>query len=99
MTDETHKFYRFDNQDTYEQLTAASDTSRGYPSDTAERWLPAWDELFVDPETQADRLYCIKRHQLIDSDDFSGDGIVEIDLQTYLQRLHWEPPIEEDGLA
>jgi hypothetical protein len=24
------------------------------------------------------------------------DGIEEINLETYLQRLRWEPPIEED---
>jgi hypothetical protein len=24
------------------------------------------------------------------------EGIEEIDLETYLQRLQWEPPIEED---
>lgn len=100
MTNDTHKFYRFSNQATYEQLTTSSDTERGYPDDSAERWLPSWDDLFLDPETQADRLYCIKRHQFIDSDDFSGDGIIEIDLQTYLERLHWEPPVveEEDEL-
>ena len=96
MTDETHRFYRFSNQTSYEALTAASDAARGFPNDTAERWLPTWDELFVDPETTTDRLYCIKRRNIIDSDDFSGEGILEIDLDTYLERLHWEAPVEED---
>ena len=93
MTNKTHRFYRFSNQSTYEALTAASDAARGFPNDTAQRWLPVWDELFVDPETQTDRLYCIKRRNIIDSDDFSGEGILEIDLETYLERLHWEEPV------
>ena len=97
MPDETHRFYRFSNQTSYEALTAASDAARGFPNDTAERWLPVWDELFVDPETQTDRLYCIKRRNIIDSDDFTGEGITEIDLETYLERLHWEePPVEPE---
>ena len=96
MTDETHRFYRFSNQTSYEALTTASDAARGFPNDTAQRWLPTWDELFVDPETTTDRLYCIKRRNIIDSDDFSGEGILEIDLETYLERLHWEEPVEED---
>jgi len=96
MTDDTHRFYRFSNQTSYEALTAASDAARGFPNDTAERWLPTWDELFVDPETTTDRLYCIKRRNILDTDDFSGEGITEIDLETYLERLHWEEPMEED---
>ena len=96
MTDETHRFYRFSNQTSYEALTTASDAARGFPNDTAQRWLPVWDELFVDPETTTDRLYCIKRRNIIDTDDFSGEGILEIDLETYLERLHWEEPVEED---
>ena len=97
MTDDTHRFYRFSNQPAYEALTAASDAARGFPNDTAQRWLPTWDELFVDPETQTDRLYCIKRRNILDTDDFSGEGITEIDLETYLERLHWEePPVEPE---
>jgi hypothetical protein len=96
MTDETHRFYRFSNKSTYEALTTASDAARGFPNDTAQRWLPVWDELFVDPETTTDRLYCIKRRNILDTDDFTGEGILEIDLETYLERLHWEEPVEED---
>jgi hypothetical protein len=96
MNNDTHRFYRFSNQTSYEALTAASDAARGFPNDTAERWLPVWDELFVDPETTTDRLYCIKRRNIIDSDDFTGEGIIEINLETYLERLHWEEPVEED---
>jgi hypothetical protein len=29
----------------------------------------------------------------LDTDDFSGEGILEIDLETYLERLHWEEPV------
>ena len=96
MTNETHRFFRFSNRTTYEALTAASDTARNYPDDTTERWLPTWDELFVDPETQTDRLYCIKRKNILETDDFSGEGITEIDLDTYLERLHWGPMDETE---
>ena len=58
--------------------------------------MALWDKTFLDPETNSDRLYCIKRSGILPSDDFELDGIEEIDLDTYLQRLQWEPPIEED---
>jgi len=96
MTDETHRFFRFSNQDSYEQLTAAGNTARNLPDEQSERWLALWDNTFLDPETNSDRLYCVKRSGILDSDDFTLDGIEEINLETYLQRLHWEPPIEED---
>ena len=97
MTDETHRFFRFSNQASYEQLTAAGNTARSLPDDNGtERWLALWDNTFLDPETNSDRLYCVKRSLVLDSDDFTLDGIEEIDLETYLQRLRWEPPIEED---
>jgi len=97
MNNTTHRFYRFSNQPAYEALTAASDAARGFPNDTAQRWLPTWDELFVDPETNTERLYCIKRRNILDTDDFTGEGITEIDLETYLERLHWEePPVEPE---
>jgi hypothetical protein len=50
----------------------------------------------LDPETNRDRLYCVKRSGILESDNFDLEGIEEIDLDTYLQRLRWEPPIEED---
>ena len=96
MTDETHRFFRFSNKDSYEQLTAAGNTARNLPDEQSERWLALWDKTFLDPETNSDRLYCVKRSGILDSDDFTLDGIEEIDLETYLQRLRWEPPIEED---
>jgi hypothetical protein len=38
----------------------------------------------------------VKRSGILESDDFTLDGIEEINLETYLQRLSWEPPVEED---
>ena len=97
MTDETHRFFRFSNEASYDTLTAAGNTARNLPDDNGtERWLALWDNTFLDPETNSDRLYCVKRSGILDSDDFTLDGIEEIDLDTYLQRLRWEPPIEED---
>jgi hypothetical protein len=58
--------------------------------------LALWDNTFLDPETNSDRLYCVKRSGILETDDFDLDGIEEINLETYLQRLRWEPPIEED---
>jgi hypothetical protein len=58
--------------------------------------LALWDNTFLDPETNSDRLYCVKRSGILETDDFDLDGIEEINLETYLQRLSWEPPIEED---
>lgn len=97
MNDQTHLFLRLSSQDSYEQLTAAGNAARNLPDDNGtERWLALWDNTFLDPETNSDRLYCVKRSLVLDSDDFTLDGIEEIDLDTYLQRLRWEPPIEED---
>ena len=96
MTDETHLFFRFSSQDTYEQLTAAGNEARNLPNEQSERWLATWEKLFLDPETNSDRLYCVKRSGILESDNFDLEGIEEIDLDTYLQRLRWEPPIEED---
>ena len=96
MTDETHRFFRFSSQDSYETLTTAGNTARNLPDEQSERWLALWDKTFLDPETNSDRLYCVKRSGILDSDDFTLDGIEEINLETYLQRLRWEPPIEED---
>jgi hypothetical protein len=97
MTDETHRFFRFSNQDSYEQLTDAGNTARSLPDGNGtERWLALWDKTFLDPETNSDRLYCVKRSGILETDDFDLEGIEEINLETYLQRLSWEPPVEED---
>jgi len=96
MTDETHRFFRFSSQDSYEQLTAAGNTARNLPDEQSERWLALWDNTFLDPETSSDRLYCVKRSGILETDDFDLEGIEEINLDTYLQRLSWEPPVEED---
>ena len=97
MTDDTHLFFRFSSQDSYEQLTAAGNEARGLPDgDGTERWLALWDKTFLDPETNSDRLYCVKKSMVLPSDNFDLEGIEEINLETYLQRLQWEPPIEED---
>ncbi len=97
MNDETHRFFRFSNEQSYEQLTAAGNEARSLPDDNGtERWLALWDNTFLDPETNSDRLYCVKRSGILESDNFDLDGIEEINLETYLQRLSWEPPVEED---
>ena len=97
MTDETHRFFRFSNEASYETLTASGNEARGLPDgDGTERWLALWDKTFLDPETNSDRLYCVKRSGILETDDFTLEGIEEINLETYLQRLSWEPPIEED---
>ena len=97
MTDETHRFFRFSNEASYETLTTAGNTARSLPDDNGtERWLALWDNTFLDPETNSDRLYCVKRSGILESDDFDLDGIEEINLKTYLARLQWEPPVEDD---
>ena len=97
MNDQTHLFFRFSNEASYEQLTAAGNAARSLPDGNGtERWLALWNNTFLDPETNSDRLYCVKRSGILETDDFTLDGIEEIDLDTYLQRLRWEPPIEED---
>ena len=97
MNDETHRFFRFSNEQSYEQLTAAGNEARSLPDGNGtDRWLALWDNTFLDPETNSDRLYCVKRSGILESDNFELEGIEEINLETYLQRLSWEPPIEED---
>lgn len=96
MTDETHRFFRFSNKDSYETLTSSGNAARSLPDEQSERWLAVWDKTFLDPETNSDRLYCVKRSGILESDNFDLEGIEEINLETYLQRLRWEPPIEED---
>jgi len=97
MTDETHRFFRFSNEASYDTLTAAGNEARGLPDgEGTDRWLALWDNTFLDPETSSDRLYCVKRSGILETDDFTLEGIEEINLETYLQRLSWEPPVEED---
>ena len=96
MTDETHLFFRFSSRDSYETLTTAGNEARGLPDEQSERWLALWDKTFLDPETNSDRLYCVKRSGILETDNFDLEGIEEINLETYLQRLQWEPPVEED---
>ena len=99
MNDETHRFFLFsgNHQASYDELTEKGNQARNLPDgEGTERWLETWEKLFLDPETGADKLYCIKKALVLPTDDFTLDGIKEIDLETYLQRLQWEPPIEED---
>ena len=97
MTEETHRFFRFSNQSSYETLTTAGDAARNLPNGNGtDRWLAVWTDTFLDPETNSDRLYCVKRSGILESDNFDHEGIEEIDLETYLQRLYWEPPVEEE---
>lgn len=97
MNDQTHRFFRFSNEASYETLTTAGNEARSLPDgDGTDRWLALWTDTFLDPETNSDRLYCIKRSGILESDDFDRDGIEELTLETYLQRLQWEPPVEED---
>ncbi len=99
MTDETHRFFLFsgNHQASYDQLTEKGNEARNLPDgEGTERWLATWEKLFLDPETNSDRLYCVKKALILPTDNFDLEGIEEIDLDTYLQRLRWEPPIEED---
>ena len=97
MTNETHRFFRFSIEASYETFTTAGNEARSLPDgDGTDRWLALWSDTFLDPETNSDRLYCIKRSGILESDDFELDGIEELTLETYLERLQWEPPVEED---
>ena len=97
MNDQTHRFFRFSNEASYDTLTAAGNTARNLPDGGGtDRWLAVWADLFLDPETGTDRLYCVKKSGILLSDDFELDGIEEINLETYLARLQWEPPVEDD---
>ena len=97
MTNETHRFFRFSNEASYETLTTAGNEARSLPDGNGtDRWLALWSDTFLDPATNSDRLYCIKRSGILESDDFELEGIEELTLETYLQRLQWEPPVEED---
>ena len=99
MNDETHRFFRFSghHQASYDELTENGNQARNLPDgEGTERWLAPWEKLFLDPQTSTDKLYCVKRSGILETDDFDLEGIEEINLDTYLQRLSWEPPVEED---
>ena len=99
MNDQTHRFFRFsgNHEASYDELAEKGNQARNLPNgEGTERWLALWEKLFLDPETGVDKLYCVKRSGILESDDFTLDGIEEINLQTYLQRLSWEPPVEDD---
>ena len=98
MTDETHRFFLFSglHKASYDELTEKGNEARNLPNEQSERWLATWEKLFLDPETRADKLYCVKKALILPTDTFDLEGIEEINLETYLQRLRWEPPIEED---
>ena len=103
MTDETHRFFQIKDQTSYESLCAYVDSTRGYPDDLGtERGLPLWDGLFIDPETTTDKLYCLDKWRFKEGDEeplqtaLDAGALVEIDLDTYMQRLRWEPPVVEE---
>ncbi len=103
MTDETHRFFQIKDQTSYESLCAYVDSTRGYPDGNGtERGLPLWEGLFIDPQTNTDKLYCLDKWRFKDGDEeplqvaLDAGAIVEIDLDTYMQRLRWEPPIVEE---
>jgi hypothetical protein len=85
MNDETHRFFRFSNEQSYDQLTAAGNAARNLPDGNGtDRWLALWSDTFLDPETNSDRLYCVKRSGILESDDFDRDGIEELTLRATL---------------
>ena len=97
MTDETHLFFLFSNEANYNELAEKGNQARSLPDNAGtERWIASYQDTFLDPQTNSSRLYCIKKSGVLPTDDFNLDGIEEINLETYLQRLQWEPPIEDD---
>ena len=96
MTDATHRFFLFSIKENYNALLNRGNEARDLPSETTERWIANWEDTFLDPETSTSRLYCIKREIILETDIFEMYGVQEIDLETYLQRLRWEPPVEDD---
>ena len=96
MNDATHRFFLFSIEENYNALLQRGNEARDLPSETTERWIAKWEDLFLDPETSTSRLYCIKREIILETDIFEMDGVQEIDLETYLARLQWEPPVEDD---
>ena len=105
MTDETHRFFWIKDRTIYESLCEFVDDSRGYPDGNGtERGLPVWDKLFADPETTTDKLYCLDKWRFKEGDEeplqaaLDAGVIVEIGLDTYMERLRWEPPIVVEDL-
>ena len=103
MTDETHRFFQIKDQTSYESLCAYVDSTRGYPDGNGtERGLPLWEGLFIDPQTTTDKLYCLDKWRFKEGDEeplqvaLDAGALVEIDLDTYMQRLRWEPPVVEE---
>ena len=96
MNDQTHRFFIFSIEENYNALLNRGNEARDFPSETTERWIANWEDTFLDPETSTSRLYCIKKSGILDSDIFEMDGVEEIDLETYLARLQWQPPVEDD---
>ena len=97
MNDQTHRFFLFSSEEIYNELAEKGNQARSLPDNAGtERWIASYQDTFLDPQTNSSRLYCIKKLGVLPSDNFDLEGIEEIDLETYLQRLSWEPPIEED---
>lgn len=97
MTDETHLFFLFSSEANYNELAEKGNQARNLPDNAGtKRWIALWENTFLDPQTSSSRLYCIKKSNVLESDNFTLKGIKQIDLETYLARLQWEPPVEED---
>ncbi len=97
MNDETHKFFLFSSEESYNELAEKGNQARSLPDNAGtERWIASYQDTFLDPQTNSSRLYCIKKSGVLPTDQFNLEGIEEINLETYLQRLQWEPPIEDD---
>lgn len=106
MTDETHRFFLVKSQAIYESLAEHVNATRGFPDGNGtERGLPLWDDLFLDPQDTSDRLYCLDRWRFQDEDEgpltaaLETGELIEIDLDAFLQRIHWEPEIIADELG
>jgi hypothetical protein len=103
MTNDTHRFFEIFDRNVYDMLSSHVDVSRGYPDGAGTvKGLPHWDDLFANPETGTSKLYCLDRWRFTADDNallqpVIDDGAInEIDLDTYLAKLHWEPPVEND---
>lgn len=97
MNDATHRFFLFSKEESYNELSQKGNQARSLPDNAGtERWIAPWQDTFLDPQTNSSRLYCIKKSGVLESDDFTLKGIEEINLETYLARLQWQPPVEDD---
>jgi hypothetical protein len=53
MNDETHRFFRFSNEQSYDQLTAAGNAARNLPDGNGtDRWLALWSDTILRPRDQ-----------------------------------------------